>query len=154
MSNALDAFRAQREAVEQVHARLTDVADLVGRLQRQVDSIAQDQSLRQVLRDEELWLEGARRTLEEVRAFREEEMRRFWPATCRRWAVALTFALASASVFGAGYVWATRPYEAEVVSLRSRVELADVIAQRLLQMTPGERRQFDALMKLNTTPSR
>jgi hypothetical protein len=33
MSSALDAFRAQREAVDQVHARLTELAELLRNLQ-------------------------------------------------------------------------------------------------------------------------
>jgi hypothetical protein len=59
--------------------------------------------------DDERWLERARRTIAEVRALREDEMRRLWPAVWRRWAVALIFALASAAVFGAGHVWSSRP---------------------------------------------
>jgi hypothetical protein len=146
MSSALDMFRAQREAVDQVHSRLTQVAELLRGLRTQVDAVAQDQALRQVLRDEERWLENARRTIAEVRALREDEMRRFWPAVWRRWAVALTFALASAAAFGAGYVWASRPHEAELASLRTRVELLDLVASRVMKMSPAERRQFDRLM--------
>jgi hypothetical protein len=137
-----------------VHSRLTEVAELLRSLRAQVDAIAQDQALRQVLRDEEHWLESARRTIAEVRALREEEMRRFWPAVWRRWAVALTFALASAAAFGVGYVWASRPYEAELASLRTRVELLDAVAQRVITMTPAERRQFDSLMKSNSPTRR
>jgi hypothetical protein len=154
MPSALETFRAQREAIDQVHLGLTEVAELLRALRAQVDAIAQDQALRQVLRDEEHWLESARRTITEVRALREDEMRRFWPAVWRRWAVALTFALASAAAFGAGYVWASRPYEAELASLRTRVELLDAIAQRVITMTPAERRQFDALMKFGALPKR
>jgi hypothetical protein len=153
VSNALDAFRAQQEAVEQVHVRLGEVADLIGRLQGQVNAITQDRALRQVLRDEERWLESARRTIEEVRLFREEEARRFWPAVWRRWAVVTAFALASVAAFGVGYVWASRPYEAELASLRARVELLDTMARRVLTMTAAERRQFDALMKWTASPS-
>ena len=147
MSGALDAFRAQREAVEQVHARLAEVAELVRSLQAQVESIGRDQQLREVLRHEQNWLERAERFVAEVRAFREEELRRFWPAVWRRWLIAVAFALAAAAAFGAGHVWATRPHEAELVTLRSRVELLDFVAQRIITMTPNERRLFDALMK-------
>jgi hypothetical protein len=152
MSSALDIFRAQREAVDQVHSRLTEVGELLRGLRAQADAIAQDQALRQVLRDEEHWLESARRTIAEVRALREDDMHRFWPAVWRRWAVALLFALASAGAFGAGYVWASRPYEAELDSLRTRVELLDVVAQRVITMTPAERRQFDSMMKWTASP--
>jgi hypothetical protein len=88
----------------------------------------------------------------DVRALRQDQLRRFWPAVWRRWAVALAFALASAGAFGAGYVGASRPYEAELASLRTRVELLDVVAQRVIMMTPAERRQFDALMR-QTAPA-
>ena len=154
MSNALDAFRAQREAVEQVHARLTEVGELLRRLQGQVDSVAQDQALRDLLREEQSWLDRAQRTIADVRSFREDEMRRFWPAVWRRWAVAVVFALAGAAAFGGGYVWASQPYQGELASLRSRVELLDFVAQRVITMTPSERRQFDALMKGAAAPGR
>mgnify|MGYP001325934978 CR=1 FL=1 len=154
MPSALDTFRAQREAVDQVHSRLTQVEELLRGLRAQVDAIAQDPALRQVLRDEEHWLESARRTIAEVRALREDEMRRFWPAVWRRWTVALIFGLASAGVFGAGYVWASRPHETELASLRRRVELLDAVAQRVITMTPTERRQFDALMRWNSPARR
>ena len=123
-------------------------------LRTQVDAIAQDQALRRVLRDEEDWLDSARRTIAEVRALRQDELRRFWPGVWRRWAVALAFALASAGAFGAGYVWASRPYEAELASLRTRVELLDAVAQRVITMTSAERRQFDALMRKTTAAPR
>jgi ribosomal protein L11 methylase PrmA len=147
MSSALEAFKAQREAVDQVNVRLAEVAELVRSLQTQVESIGRDQQLREVLRDEQNWLQRAERFVVEVRALREEELRRFWPAVWRRWLIAVAFALAAAAAFGAGHVWATRPYEDELVTLRSRVELLDFVAQRIITMTPSERRQFDALIK-------
>lgn len=147
MSSALEAFRAQREAVEDVRARLQEVGELLRALKGQADALAQDDALRRVLRDEQTWLARAEQTVAHVRAFREEEMRRFWPGVWRRWAIALVFALGSAAAFGAGYAWSTRPDEAELISLRSRVELLDFVARRVLTMTPAERRQFDALMK-------
>jgi hypothetical protein len=99
-------------------------------------------------------LQQAQRTIADVRAFREQEMRRFWPAVWRRWAVAVVFALAAATAFGSGYAWASHPNEAELVALRSRLELPDAVAQRVLTMTPTERRQLDALLKWNVPPSR
>jgi hypothetical protein len=98
------------------------------------------------LRDEERWLESARRTIAEVRALREDEVRRFWPAVWRRWVAAMVFALLSLVGFGAGYVWAARPHEAELAALRLRVELLDLVASRVMKMSPAERRQFDRLM--------
>jgi hypothetical protein len=68
--------------------------------------------------------------------------------------VAALFALGSAAVFGAGYVWATRPQDAELVSLWQRVEVLDSVAQRVLTMTPAERRQFEVLMGGNAPSKR
>ena len=132
--NALDTFRAQREAVDQVHSRLAEVAELLRGLLGQADAIAKDQALRQVLRDEERWFESARGTIAEVRALREDEMRRFWPAMWRRWVVAMAFALLSLVGFGAGHVWAARPHEAELATLRVRVERLDVVASGLYSL--------------------
>ncbi|MNC91871.1 hypothetical protein D3C83_82030 [compost metagenome] len=92
--------------------------------------------------------------INQVRRFRESEVRRFWPAVWRRWAVALVFALAAAAAFGAGHVWASRPYETELASLRFRVEVLDAVGARILTMTPAERRQFDTLMRLDLSRKR
>ncbi len=154
MSNALDEFRAQMAAVEKAHARLTELSELLNRLRSQVETLAHDQTLRELMRDERSWLDQAKQAVAEVRAFREQEMRRFWPAMWRRWAVATAFALASAFAFGSGYVWASRPDQSELASLRSRVELMDLVAKRVMTMTPAERREFDALMKWNASAGR
>lgn len=154
MSSALDEFRAQREAVDDLRARLEEVGKVIGSLTAQADALTRDPALRQLLQTEHRWLAQTERALEHVRAFREEEMRRFWPAIWRRWALALAFALASAGAFGSGWVWAARPYEAELANLRDRVELLDFVAQRVITMTPAERRQFDALMKVAPSPKR
>jgi hypothetical protein len=37
-----------------------------------------------------------------------------------------------------------------LASLRQRVELLDFVAQRVITMTPAERRQFDARMTFGT----
>ena len=55
---------------------------------------------------------------------------------------------------GAGYAWATRPYEIELSALRSRMDFAESVEHRALTMTPAERRQFDALMKCNALATR
>jgi hypothetical protein len=154
MSNALDEFRAQMAAVEKAQARLTELSELLNRLRGQVEALLHDQTLRELMRDERSWLDQAKQAVAEVRAFREQEMRRFWPAMWRRWVVATAFALASAFAFGSGYVWASRPDQGELASLRSRVELMDFVARRVMTMTPAERREFDALMKWSGPPTR
>src|SRR5688572_15592342 len=103
MQNALDAFRAQREAADQVHERLTEVAQLLDQLTKQVDAVANNGDLRIVLRDERDWLREAQQLLADVRHFREQERLRFWPGVWRRWILAVVFALASAAAAGAGY---------------------------------------------------
>jgi hypothetical protein len=101
MSSALDAFRAQREAAEQVHAQLMEVSRLLEQLCRQADAIARDADLRAVLRDEQNWLREARQFVAEVRYLREQDRVGYWPGVWRRWVVAVLFALASAAAFGA-----------------------------------------------------
>ena len=103
MSGALDAFRAQQEAADRVHARLTEVARLLERLHAQAGAIARDADLRAALRNERDRLSEARQFLAEVRYLREQERLRYWPGLWRRWAVALLFALASVAAFGAAF---------------------------------------------------
>jgi hypothetical protein len=152
MDSSLDTFRAQREAVDQVHARLMEVSDLLKQVQSQVDAVAGNADLRAVLRDEQNWLRQAQGLLADVRYFRKQERLRFWPGVWRRWALALVFALASAAAAGAGYAWVTKPYATELAELRNRAGLADVIAARMATMTVDERRQFDAFMKWRRSP--
>ncbi len=154
MSNALDTFRAQREAADGAYARLTEVSLLLRDLRKQADGLAQNSELKAVLQREQSWLDQAQRTIDEARRWRELEMKRFWPGVWRRWALALVFALASAAAAGTGYVWASRPYQAELAALRSRMEFAEFVERRALTMTPAERRQFDVLMKWNSSTKR
>jgi len=153
MPSAIDVFREQREAADQVHERLTEISQLVGQLRQQVNALAMNEELRKVLREERDWLTSAQLVVSQVRSFRLEEMTRFWPGVLRRWALALVFALAAAGVAGASYARVTKPYAAEIAALRSRVGFADFVEQRMLTMTPVEKRQFDTLMKWNL-PSR
>ena len=120
----------------------------------QADALVHNDALQAVLQREQSWLDQAQRTMEVARRWRELEMRRFWPGVWRRWALALVFALASAAAAGAGYGWITKPSATELAALRSRTELADLIEQRILTMTPAERRQLDALMKWKSSAKR
>jgi len=149
MSSALDAFRAQREAADAVHARLLEVVVLLRAIKEETQALTHNEALRTLLQEETMWLARAEHAIVSTRHQREWELRRFWPAVRRRWAVAAVFAVLTALAAGAGYAWVARPYEAELTSLRTRVEALDFVAQRVLKMTPAERRQFDALMKGN-----
>ena len=103
MSSALDAFRAQQEAANRVHARLMEVVQLLKRLQAQADALARDADLRTAYREEQDHLRAARQFVADVGYLREQERLQYWPGIWRRWAVAVLFALASAAAFGAAF---------------------------------------------------
>jgi hypothetical protein len=147
VSNALDLFRAQQAAAEQVLDRLNEVADLLRRLNDQVTQLAHDKELRQILQEERTWLDTAHRLVTETRRWREEEARRHWPALVYRWIAASLFALASAYVAAVGYARVTKPFAEELETLRPRAELGQLVEDRMSTMTPAERRRLDALMK-------
>ena len=150
MPSAIDMFREQREAAEQLHGRVQEISALLDRLRHQINSLALNDDLRAMLRQEQDWLTRAQLAVSEVRSFREQDMLRFWPGVIRRWAVAFVFALASAAAAGADYAWWTKPYAAELAVLRSRIEFPSSVEHRVVTMTPAERRQFDRLMKWNS----
>jgi hypothetical protein len=154
MPSAIDVFREQREAAEQLHTCVQEISTLLDHVRQQVNVLALNDDLRNMLRQEQDWLTRAQLAVSEVRSFREQDMLRFWPGVIRRWAVALVFAVASAAAAGAGYVWWTKPYAAELAALRSRLEFASFVEHRVITMTPTERRQFDSLMKLQISPTR
>jgi len=147
MASAIDMFREQREAAEQLHGRLQEIAALLGQVRQQVNALALNEELRKVLREEQDWLERAQLAVSEVRSFREQDMLRFWPGVIRRWAVALIFALGAAAAGGVGYAWWTEPYAAEVTALRSRAAFGYFVEHRVLTMSPAERRQLNMLMR-------
>ena len=147
MTNALDVFREQHDAAKQVHAELVEVALLMERLRAQVAGLANDRDLRDVLREERVWLDAAERTIAEVRQWRIEEQHRYWPGVAYRRITALAFALLSAVAVGTGYGWIAKPYAVELDALRPQAELGQLVEQRMSTMTPAERRQLDALMK-------
>ena len=146
MSNALDLFRAQQAAVEQLLERVQELSGRIGQVQAQVDALTHDSDLRAVLQDERQWLERARQVIDETRRWREQEARRYLPALANRWIAALGFALVSAYVVGLGYGRVAKPFAVELGALRPRAELGLLVEHRMATMTPAERRQFDALM--------
>jgi hypothetical protein len=146
MPNALDTFRAQREVADAIHERLQHIAVALAQMRQEVDLVAGNAALRELLRREETWLSQAERTVAEVRAWRERDARHFWPSVAYRWALALVFALASAWTAGAGYAYIVRPYEEELSVLRGRAAFVESIEDRLITMTPPERRAFDELL--------
>jgi hypothetical protein len=151
--SALDMFRAQQEAVEAIHQRLHDVASLLHRMQTSVDAVTKDAALKDLLTREETWLREAQKTVAEVSAWRAREARQWWPRI-ERWIVAALFAIASAAAAGAGYASATKPYAAEINELKTRIDFAEYIERRIIQMSPAQRREFDALMKWDSASKR
>lgn len=146
MSTALDLFRAQQAAVEQLLERAHELSGRIGQVQAQVDALTHDLDLRAVLQDERQWLERARQMVDETRRWREQEARRYLPALVYRWAAALGFALVSAYAVGLGYARVAKPFAAELDALRPRAELGLLLKHRMAAMTPAERRQLDILM--------
>ena len=120
MPNALDMFRAQRDAAEAVQRTLQETTALLNALRQEVDRLVGDEHLRGLLRDERALVDRADAFLHQVRWFREREIARFWPAVWRRWLLAVAFALASATAAGAGYTWMRRPDAAEAVRCDGR----------------------------------
>jgi hypothetical protein len=73
MPNAIDTFRAQREAAGAVHERLQEIAALLTQLRTQVDAIVGNAEFQAILQREEAWLSQASRIVGEVRAWHEGE---------------------------------------------------------------------------------
>jgi hypothetical protein len=137
-----------------VYAALKETSEFVRGLQSQVNALTRIDELKTLLQEEDRWLHEAQRLVAEMRRLRGDDLRRRRLSVIRRWALALIFALASAAATGAGYAWWTRPYQAEVEALRSRLDLVEFVEQRALTMSPAERRQFDTLMKWNISAKR
>ena len=146
MSNALDLFRAQQAAVQQLLESTQELSGGIGQVQAQVHALTHDPDLRAVLQDERQWLERARQLIDETRQWREQEARRYLPALAYRWVAALGFALMSAYAVGLGYARIAKPFAAELEALRPRAELGLLVEHRMANMTAAERRQLDILM--------
>jgi len=113
--------------------------------------VAGNADLRALPQREEAWLAQASRTVSEVRAWREREARQFLPSVARRWELAFVFALASAWIAGAGYAYVAKPYDLELRELRTRAAFVESIEDRVITMTPVERREFDELLRRTAT---
>ena len=154
MPNALDMFKAQREAADAVHAKLTEVAGLVSTLEQGFDRLALHTALKDTLQAERAWLCEVQELIREARAFGESQFERYRLSLVWRWGLACAFALAAIAAAGAGYVWAARPFTSELAQLRDQAAFADFVQRRLSAMTPAERQQFERLMKPSGTSRR
>jgi hypothetical protein len=147
MSNALEMFRQQREAVEGLREEVTRVGTAIAQARADLDALARHETLRSVLAEEQRWLQKTEDAVRQVRAWREQDARGYWPAVVKRWLVTGAFALATAASAGAGYAWVVKPYSQENAYLRLRHDYLESLERRMLQMTPAERRQLDGLLK-------
>src|ERR1051326_2341207 len=127
MGNTLDVFKAQQQAVEQVHTRLTEVAALVASLKAQVDELRLGEELRQTLEAERAWLTRTNELLRDVQQGREREVRQALRLLRRQWLLPLAFALAASAATGAGLLWVWHPYATELARLRVQAEFAERI---------------------------
>jgi acyl-coenzyme A synthetase/AMP-(fatty) acid ligase len=108
--------------------------------------LALHEEVKAALRDQQLWLVQAQRTMHEVRRWREIESRRVWSPVLWRWWVAVTFSLISTWLAGAGYAWMTEPHAAELERLRRQASFSAFVERRLEKMTPADLRDFERLM--------
>jgi hypothetical protein len=130
-----------------VYERLQKMSAVLTVVRTQVDAVAGSAELRAYLQRQEAWLTQASRTVSEVRAWREHEARQFLPSVARRWVLVRLFALAAAWIVGAGYAYATKPYDLELRELRARSTFVEAIEDRVLTMTPADRRKFEELLR-------
>ncbi|MFN7984819.1 MAG: hypothetical protein U0Q11_23490 [Vicinamibacterales bacterium] len=66
MSNALEMFRQQREAVETLHAEVARVSELITRMRADLDALARHDTLRTLLVDEQRWLQKTEEAVRQV----------------------------------------------------------------------------------------
>ena len=139
MASALDEFRAQREAANDVHARLTggrraaqfpEAGHREPRARRDACGISCRKNRRGSARAETVLAQARQASRVGGAAFLAGGVATLgwwrWPS---RWPRRSPPALDMAGPAGR--------YEAELASLRSRAELGDAVAQRVFRMTPG-----------------
>ena len=147
MSSALETFRAQREAAEQIEAKLKEISQLLRNVEERIQAVGRDDQFRRLVSDEQLLVSRSSELLNQLRWHRETEIARFWPWVWRRWALVVLLALLTLFGAGAGYVWAVSPYATELAAAREQAAWAGSLRQRIARLTPAERKQFDMLIK-------
>ncbi|MFN7980716.1 MAG: hypothetical protein U0Q11_02560 [Vicinamibacterales bacterium] len=123
------------------------MSELIARMRTDLDALARHETLRTLLVDEQRWLQKTEDAVSQVRAWREQDARGYWPAVVKRWLVTGAFALAIAASAGASFACVVKPYAQENAYLRLRQDFAESLERRMLQMTPAERRQLESLLK-------
>jgi hypothetical protein len=152
MSTALEMFRQQKAALDELLEQARRLAISIETVRAALTEIAKHDGLRTMLVEEQRWLQRTEDAVREVRAWRADDGRHPWRRLAGQWATATVFALLTSSAAGAGYAWAARPYTEEIARLQSREAFASALEARMLRMTAAERSQLEALLKL--TPRR
>lgn len=148
MANAVEMFKQQKAAAEALHETAQRIETSLQRARAELDALARHEALQQLLVQEQRWLARTEAAVQAVHVWREKEAQRYGAPLVWRWALAATFALVTTAAAGAAYTWAARPYADEVAYLRSHDSFAAALEARMLRMSPSERRQLDALLKL------
>jgi hypothetical protein len=148
VSTALEMFKQQKKALEDLSQSADRIAESISSTRRDFDALARSDALTELLREEQRWITRVERAVDTVRAWREREERSYWPRIIGRWIPAALFAILAAAASGAGFAWAVKPYADEIRYLRARNAFADALEHRLVSMTPAERRQLDSLLQL------
>jgi hypothetical protein len=152
MANALDTFREHRVAAGQAYAALTKTSELVRGLQSQVNALTRIDELKTLLQQQRplasggptaSWrrCDGCAMMRCDASGRRSADGRSL---SSSRWHPPLQPARATHG--------RTRPCQAELTALRSRISLAEFVEHRVFTMTPAERRQLDVLMRWNVAP--
>lgn len=148
MANAVEMFKQQKAALEELQQAAARIEQSLGRARAELDALARHDALRALLTQEQQWLARTEAAVHSLRDWRHRESQGYGRPLAWRWALATTFALLAVAIAGAGYAWAARPYAEEIAYLRSRNAFADDLEARMVRMTAVERRQLDALLKL------
>jgi hypothetical protein len=151
MANAVEMFKQQKAALEELQQAAARIEQSLSRARTELDALARHDALRTLLTQEQQWLARTETAVQSLRDWRYRESQEYGRPLAWRWALATTFALLATAVAGAGYAWVATPYAEEIAYLRSRNTFANDLEARMVRMTDAERRQLDALLKLPAT---
>lgn len=147
MSSSFEMFRQQRELLAALNQEAQNLSAAIARVRSDLEAIAQHDALRDTLIQEQRWLQRTEAAMHAAQEWQRATARHVWPQLIWRWAALATFALAATALSVSIYASVTKPYADEVAYLRARLAFVEQLERRMLQMSPAERRAFDALLK-------
>ena len=147
MSSSFEMFRQQRELLAALNQEAMHLSSAIERVRADLKAIAQHEALRDTLIQEQRWVQRTEAAVHAAQEWQRATARHVWPHMVWRWAALTTLALAATLLSVGIYAWVTKPYADEVAYLRARLAFVEQLERRMLQMTPAERRTFDALLK-------